>query len=403
MTKQISFGGGMSEAPAPDQQYLRQRAMSQALIGGSQGPISGWGEGVGNLAKTAAGVFLGRKADAGEKASNEARRAALQGVLSSPDPMAALSQSSDPELQGMALNMQMAKLLKDPGETYQTLTDDEEKAAGLDPAGTYQRSSSGKVDVLSKAPDAFKPNLQTKNIDGVAHTGYYGQDGKWVEEGSTPQFPPDKPNAPPAAVATLQAMGIDPKSPEGIKMLSGSLTGGSGSEFKQANTLRDEFNTITKDFRTTQDAYQKIARSAKSGTGPGDMSLIYGFIKMLDPNTGVKEGEYASASNAQGIPDRVISLYNQAIDGQLMAPNVRAQFVAEAGNLYASQKNSYERMKVNYSDMAKRANVNPQDVVIDYSSPVDVGGPPTVPTAVNPNDRIGNNVLHYDAQGNLIP
>ena len=42
----------------------------------------------------------------------------------------------------------------------------------------------------------------------------------------------------------------------------------------------------------------RCASSANSGNGVGDISLIYQYMKMLDPDTGVSEGEYANAAAA---------------------------------------------------------------------------------------------------------
>src|SRR5688500_11426391 len=118
MARTVSFGGGLTEAPeyVDPQRSIRQRAMADALMKQSQGPISGWGEGVANLARTAAAGFIGNRADEGEKAAKRARSDTLRSALASGDPMAALAASNDPELQDLSLQYQMAKALKDPAE-----------------------------------------------------------------------------------------------------------------------------------------------------------------------------------------------------------------------------------------------------------------------------------------------
>jgi len=62
----------------------------------------------------------------------------------------------------------------------------------------------------------------------------------------------------------------------------------------QENTLRDEFNTLTRDFRTVQDAHSKIKSVAN--TGAGDMSLLYSYVKLLDPGSVVRESDFATAA-----------------------------------------------------------------------------------------------------------
>ena len=102
--------------------------------------------------------------------------------------------------------------------------------------------------------------------------------------------------------------------------------------------LRTEFIKASGDFIKMRDAYNKI--QSESPTAPGDMSLIYGFMTIVDPGSSVKEGEYATAENAQGIPEKVRTLYNKAIDGHTLGDTTRTAFKAEAGNLMGSQLKS---------------------------------------------------------------
>jgi hypothetical protein len=145
--------------------------------------------------------------------------------------------------------------------------------------------------------------------------------------------------------------------------------------FTRADKLRDEFTAQTKDFETISSAYQNILSSAGDSSGASDISLVYGFMKFQDPNSTVREGEYATAENAGGVSDRFRSLYNKAIDGQFLTPRVRADFVAQAGKLYAGQTERYEQKRKRYSDLATRAGVSPIDVV---------GEPSTVKPAASP-------------------
>jgi hypothetical protein len=70
-----------------------------------------------------------------------------------------------------------------------------------------------------------------------------------------------------------------------------------------------------------------------TGNGVGDISLIYQYMKMLDPDTGVREGEYANASQTGGIPDRIVNTYNKMVSGERLSDKQRADFVNEAGRL----------------------------------------------------------------------
>lgn len=123
--------------------------------------------------------------------------------------------------------------------------------------------------------------------------------------------------------------------------------------------LSDDFTRDTKDFTVMDDAYAKIQAASKLGTGPGDIALIYGFMKLQDPGSTVREGEYATAQNSAGIPDRVRAAYNKAIDGEKLAPAVRANFVATAKSTYEAVKPRLKMIENKYQDRAKKQGVDP--------------------------------------------
>ena len=96
--------------------------------------------------------------------------------------------------------------------------------------------------------------------------------------------------------------------------------------------FRKEYSDQTKGYTEVKEAHQRILASDK--TAAGDISLIFGFMKLLDPMTGVREGEYASASNAASIPIRIQNLYNKALSGEKLSDDQRNMFKKQADKLY---------------------------------------------------------------------
>lgn len=136
--------------------------------------------------------------------------------------------------------------------------------------------------------------------------------------------------------------------------------------FNRANTLRDEFTAANKDFGLIEAQYNNIVSTAEDPSPAGDISLIFSYMKMLDPNSTVREGEFATAQNASGVPDKVLNAYNKAIDGKLLgsqASKLRADFVKQAGNIYQSRVKQARKTRTKYTLLAKRAEVDPLDVV----------------------------------------
>lgn len=129
--------------------------------------------------------------------------------------------------------------------------------------------------------------------------------------------------------------------------------------------LRKEYNSqkTTQNSYQVVEAYNKIQGAAKGGSPTDDMSLIYGFMKMQDPGSTVREGEYASAENTRGIPATVLQAYNKAIDGQRLAPEQRANFLSSAEGIYDAQLKAQETVDKRYESIAKQFNTDPQFVL----------------------------------------
>jgi len=142
----------------------------------------------------------------------------------------------------------------------------------------------------------------------------------------------------------------------------------------QENTLRDEFNTLTKDFRTVQDAHSKIKSVAN--TGAGDMSLLYSYVKLLDPGSVVRESEFATAAASGSFGERIQGLAQRVISGQRLPPDLRTDFIREADSIYTSQKDGADRLEKQYRDIAKRNNLNPENVIVNYASSSGTALPP---------------------------
>jgi hypothetical protein len=105
-----------------------------------------------------------------------------------------------------------------------------------------------------------------------------------------------------------------------------------------------------------------------------DISLIFSFMKTLDPNSTVREGEYANAQNAAGIPEKVVNQYNKAINGQFLNDSQRNDFLNTARKNYVAQADALKN-KVNiYRNQAESrgipANLIDDGTVFEYSKQV---------------------------------
>jgi len=78
----------------------------------------------------------------------------------------------------------------------------------------------------------------------------------------------------------------------------------SQNDFKNEQDLRKEYqgNPVYKNYTAVRGSFERIQSGAARNTGAGDLGIIYGYMKMLDPGSVVREGEFATAENASGVP-----------------------------------------------------------------------------------------------------
>lgn len=123
-------------------------------------------------------------------------------------------------------------------------------------------------------------------------------------------------------------------------------------------------DTITKNTQEVAAAYEKVQSSASNNSPAGDLSLIFNYMKMLDPGSVVREGEFATAQNAAGVPDRVVNMYNKILNGERLNPTQRKDFFNQAGNTFNAQMAQQERFNQGFRDLATSYGLNPNQVVL---------------------------------------
>jgi len=154
-------------------------------------------------------------------------------------------------------------------------------------------------------------------------------------------------------------------------------SGFDNTTFDNISGLRREFTGATKTYTDVRDAFGRIQVSATNPSAAGDMSLIFNYMKMLDPGSTVREGEFATAEQATGVPSRLVNLYNRALSGQRLNPEQRQDFVGRAGSLFNRQNETYLATKANYDELARRFGFDPSLVTFDQSG--GIKGPSATP------------------------
>ena len=124
--------------------------------------------------------------------------------------------------------------------------------------------------------------------------------------------------------------------------------------------FRTEYNTQTKPYQEVKSAYGRVLSSDDSAVG--DLSLIFGYMKMLDPGSVVREGEFATAQNAAGVPERIMNIYNKLITGERLNVSQRNSFKGQAKNLYSSALESEKTVRTGLERIATGYGLNTNNI-----------------------------------------
>lgn len=137
---------------------------------------------------------------------------------------------------------------------------------------------------------------------------------------------------------------------------------------KMADDIRRERSglAVTKNTAEIATAYEKIQNVMQDPSPAGDLSLIFAYMKMLDPGSTVREGEQASAQNTAGVPDRVRGLYNRIISGERLMPEQRADFLKQAHGLYKAQATRQAKVDQTYTELARSRGIDPKHLFIGF-------------------------------------
>jgi len=142
------------------------------------------------------------------------------------------------------------------------------------------------------------------------------------------------------------------------------------TEFDQANVLRDEFNSRTEDFGERQDKFMQIKTFSEDPSAAGDIAMIFAYMKMLDPNSVVRESEYATAASAGPLVDaRTRGLYNRLLTGTRLLPEQRADFMKRSEDLYRNSLKGYNKNVNSYTDLATNAGLDFATQVMPNATP----------------------------------
>lgn len=149
--------------------------------------------------------------------------------------------------------------------------------------------------------------------------------------------------------------------------------------FEHEQGVRKEYDAQdnVKNYTKVRDSYEKVRTAATVDSGPGDLALIFNYMKMLDPGSVVREGEFATAQNSGGVSETVRNYYNALLTGERLSPELRGQFVQAAEKLYQDTAANLSDTNTRFGTIAGQWGVDPSRITIapEQYEPINMNDP----------------------------
>ena len=134
--------------------------------------------------------------------------------------------------------------------------------------------------------------------------------------------------------------------------------------FGQEKDLRALFLKQSDDFMIGLEGFQKVQTAAmtKQPSGASDIALIFGYMKVLDPGSVVREGEFATAQNAGGVAEKIRNTYNRVFEGERLSPTLREEFIQSARDQFLPSLDKQRDREEWFADLSSNYGLN-QDAI----------------------------------------
>lgn len=193
---------------------------------------------------------------------------------------------------------------------------------------------------------------------------------------------------------------------QGIGLLSNLPTSIQG----KLVTISDDFgkSDIVKRFNATTEALRTVNNIDPLSKNPADhQSIIYSFAKSLDPDSVVREGEYATVKKySQSLLNKYEGEINQAINGTgFLSPKAIADIKLAMLNNFNSKKpvydNLYQQTSAKLNSIAG-SNVSDK-LLVNYDIPSTTGGGPAKTINIKGNTyEVGKVYVNSKGQKGLV-
>ena len=129
--------------------------------------------------------------------------------------------------------------------------------------------------------------------------------------------------------------------------------------------LRKEYYALPdiKAYNEVNTAYKQIKVSTERPSPANDLAAATKFMKLLDPNSVVRESELIMAVEASGLADRISNTGNRILKGEKLTPTQRKDFFDAATQFYKIAEDKKRAIDTQYTNISIESNLNYKNVI----------------------------------------
>lgn len=129
--------------------------------------------------------------------------------------------------------------------------------------------------------------------------------------------------------------------------------------------LFSEFERTGRDFGAIRDSFARLDASGKDPSAAGDLALIFNYMKILDPNSVVRESEFANAAAAGALGERFIAVGKKIAAGQRLSNAMRKDFLDRGKRLYQAKQRQFKKDEIGFRRLAEENQIDPNAFMRD--------------------------------------
>jgi hypothetical protein len=253
---------------------------------------------------------------------------------------------ADPELQGtpvtaVPLQQQLQELQRVPFQQWkQEFGLGATKFIELNAPKTQTVNTGGSVQVLQTpglggAPSVVSSMQVTQSPDNAASVGASYANAQATRDAAKA-----------TADATREAAGIKDRRDTELK-------------------LADDWRAQSKGYKEVEDAAARVKSALATATksAPATLAAATSFMKMLDPNSVVRESELVMALQASGALDRAMNYFNILQRGKVLTTQQAEEFGKVTDTLLRAAREQQGKVDDSYRQTAQRNNLRPEMVI----------------------------------------